>query len=416
MMGDLDGALGIIAGTLCGAAVGIEREWSGHARGPQARFAGVRTFTLLGGLAGIAGWLWTRDYAVLAAVLLAGAAALIVAAYVAASRRNVEGTTEVAALVVLAAGLLAGANHLALASGITAVANLVLVEKSRLHGMVARLADTEIKAGARFAVMAVVILPLLPPGPYGPFGGIRPRELWAFVLLFSGLSFAGYIARRAVGGQQGYAVAGLLGGLISSTSVTFSFAQLSRREPEAGQPLALGVAAASTLLFVRLLAGTVVLNPALASALLPYLVPPCAVGAVVVAAGLLWVRRQSRVIAPPTNPLQFWASLQMALVFQIVLFGVAAVRQSWGDSGVLASGVVLGFADLDALTISMAKSAAAGVPARVAAQAIAIGVVSNTAFKMAVALALGHAEFRRWSVASLAVLGVASAVAIALVR
>jgi len=232
-MGDLDGAVGIIAGTLCGAAVGIEREWSGHARGPQARFAGVRTFTLLGGLAGIAGWLWTHEYEVAAAVLLGGAAALIVAAYVAASRRSVEGTTEVAALVVLAAGLLAGANHLVLASGITAVTNLVLVEKSRLHAMVARLADTEITAGARFAVMAVVILPLLPPGPYGPFGGIRPRELWAFVLLFSGLSFAGYIARRVVGGQQGYAIAGLLGGLISSTSVTFSFAQLSRREPEA---------------------------------------------------------------------------------------------------------------------------------------------------------------------------------------
>ncbi len=106
----------------------------------------------------------------------------------------------------------------------------------------------------------------------------------------------------------------------------------------------------------------------------------------------------------------------MALVFQVVLFGVAAVRQTWGEIGVLASGAVLGFADLDALTISMAKSAAAGVPARIAAQAIAIGVLSNTAFKAGVALVLGHPEFRRWTAASLAVLGVASAVAIALAR
>ena len=34
--------------TLGGLAVGIERQWSGHAAGPQARFAGLRTFTLLG--------------------------------------------------------------------------------------------------------------------------------------------------------------------------------------------------------------------------------------------------------------------------------------------------------------------------------------------------------------------------------
>ena len=33
--------LGIIVGALGGAAVGLEREWSGHASGPRARFAGL---------------------------------------------------------------------------------------------------------------------------------------------------------------------------------------------------------------------------------------------------------------------------------------------------------------------------------------------------------------------------------------
>jgi hypothetical protein len=51
--------LGIAIAALGGAAVGLEREWSGHARGPEAHFAGIRTFTLLGGLAGVAGWLWS---------------------------------------------------------------------------------------------------------------------------------------------------------------------------------------------------------------------------------------------------------------------------------------------------------------------------------------------------------------------
>ena len=44
---------------LAGLAVGIERQWSGKAHGPKARFAGLRTFTLLGLVAGLSGWLWT---------------------------------------------------------------------------------------------------------------------------------------------------------------------------------------------------------------------------------------------------------------------------------------------------------------------------------------------------------------------
>ena len=167
-MTDTDTVVGVAAAALGGLAVGVERQWSGHASGPAPRFAGVRTFALLGGLAGVAGWLWAQGERAPAALLLGGGAALVVAAYVAASRRDVDGTTEVAALVVLAAGFLAGTQRLALASGVIATTVLILVEKSRLHGLVARLNDEEMRAGARFAVMAVVILPLLPAGRTDP--------------------------------------------------------------------------------------------------------------------------------------------------------------------------------------------------------------------------------------------------------
>ena len=170
---------------------------------------GIRTFTLLGGMAGVAGWFWTFGFQAVAIVLLVGATALVVAAYVGASRRDVDGTTEVAALVVLSAGVLAGTGYLVLASAIVAITTLLLVEKSWLHSMIARINDAGLRAGVRFAVMAVVILPLLPDGPYGPLGGIRPRQLWLFVLLFSGLSFIGYVARRFVGSDRGFPSLGL---------------------------------------------------------------------------------------------------------------------------------------------------------------------------------------------------------------
>ena len=44
----------------------------GHASGPRARFAGVRTFFLLGLVGGIAGWLAAQDRLLQATVLLGG--------------------------------------------------------------------------------------------------------------------------------------------------------------------------------------------------------------------------------------------------------------------------------------------------------------------------------------------------------
>lgn len=404
----------VIAG-LGGAAVGLEREWSGHASGPEAHFAGIRTFTQLGGLAGVAGWLWTHNLQPAAIVLLAGATALVVAAYAAASRRHVDGTTEVAAFVVLAAGLVAGTGHLVLASSLFAITTLLLVEKSRLHSIVARIDDAGLRAGVRFAVMAVVILPLLPTGPFGPLGGIRPRQLWLFVLLFSGLSFAGYVARRVIGSQRGYSVAGLLGGFISSTAVAFTFARTSRENQAASFPLALGVVAACTVMNLRVLVATAILRPSLAIALIPYLAAPLLVGSVIVLMGL---RRQEEKtpVEAPSNPLQVVSALQMTVLFQIVLFAVYAVRSQWGDIGLLLSGAVLGLTDVDALTISMAKSAEGQIPIAVAAEAIAIGILSNTVLKLLLGLFFGRARFRKLASAWLTVIAIATAVSIIALR
>src|SRR5690348_3709766 len=138
-----------IAGALlCGLAVGVERQWSGHASGRHARLGGVRTFALLGLVSGLSGWLWTMGLAGPAVILLAGVGALVVAAYLSASRHDIDGTTDVAAFVVLAAGLLAGTGHLAIASGITAVTVTLLVEKRQLHGWVSKIDRQEIRAAA----------------------------------------------------------------------------------------------------------------------------------------------------------------------------------------------------------------------------------------------------------------------------
>jgi uncharacterized membrane protein (DUF4010 family) len=401
----------ILVATFGGAVIGLERQWSGHATGPNARFAGVRTFTLIGGLSGVTGWLCASGLVPVALVLLGGLMGLIVAAYARASSRDIDGTTETAAVVTSAAGVAAGLGYVALASGIIAVTSLLLVEKPRLHALVSRIDEPEMRAGIRFAVMAVVILPLLPEGPYGPLGGIRPRTLWALVLFFSGLSFVGYVARRIAGPRQGYALAGLLGGLVSSTNVTLTFARLSRDHRSPRAALAAGVLGACALLFIRVEVASAVLSQPLALRLVPVFLPAFVIGAAAFLFGLRWKKGEGADREGPGNPLEFRSAIQMTALFQAVLFLIHFVQSRFGASGIVVTGALLGLTDMDALTLSMGRQAAAGTAVDVAALALTTGIVSNTVVKLLIGVTVGHGVFRLLVGAGLAAIGVALVVA-----
>lgn len=414
----LETATQLVVAGLVGLAVGIEREWSGHATGPSARFAGARTFLLLGLLGGVAGLFVGHGQPTLGALLLAAGAALAVTAYAMAARRRdvpdaVDGTTEAAALVVLALGAGAGLGYLRLAAGTGAVVVLALREKGTIQRFVRRLGEVELRAAFQFAVLALVLLPILPEGPFGPLGGVRPRDLWIVVLLISGLNFLGGLAQRIAGAARGSAVAGALGGLVSSTAVALAFSRASREPGAPLRPLALGVVGASTVLLARLAVLVLVLEPALAPRLAPYFVPPFLVGAALVATGLRGAAPRDGPQEPLTrDPLRLGSALLMALGFQATLMLLALAQGRFGDLGVLASAAVLGLTDMDALTFSMTRLAGTQAMADVAALAMAIGVVANTVLKAALALALGAPGYRRDAVGGLLAMGLASAVGI----
>jgi uncharacterized membrane protein (DUF4010 family) len=404
---------------LNGLAVGLEREWSGHASGPLTRFAGLRTFLLIGGLGGVAGWLVSMGATAVGAVLLAGGSALVVAAYIIAARpggHTIEATTEVAALAVLALGVLSGLGYLELASGATAIMVLALSEKERLRRFVSRIGDGEMRAGLQFAVLALVVLPLLPQGRYGPLGGIEPRGLWIIVLLFSALNFAGYLARKAVGPERGYGVTGLLGGLVSSTAVTFQFSRVSREGEALGTGLAVGVVGASTVLLPRVLVISALLNAEVAWALLPFLVPPLVAGALLllVAVARHWEpAHEAKGVDVIPNPLRLTSAIKMALAFQASLMLISYVSSTIGTSGVLASAALLGLTDMDALTLSMSRLGTTADLVRLAARAIAIGILGNSALKIALAIGLGAGRYRRLAAAGLGALAATGAIALA---
>ena len=404
----LDTAARLAVAGLVGLAVGIERQRSGHASGPGQHFAGTRTFLLIGLLGGLGGLFVSNDAALAGSALVAAGALLAVGAYVMTARRGtadaVDGTTEAAALVVLALGLLAGGGALRLASGCGAVVLLVLAEKKRLHGWVRRLNPTEMRAALQFAVLALVVLPLLPSTLPTPVGELTPRGTWIFVLIISALNFGGHVARRLVGNERGYAVTGALGGVVSSTAVTWGFARESQHDTSLGGAYAVGVVAACTVLFPRVLVVTTMLNPTVALATLPYLTAPFLVGAAVA----WWSARaqqktKAAVAAEPRSPLRLGTALQMAAAFQLVLLLMTIVRRQFGDAGVYTTAALFGATDVDALTVAMTRSGDAAF-ATVAARAIGVGIASNTLLKLALTLVVGRGAFRRRASLALAVM------------
>jgi uncharacterized membrane protein (DUF4010 family) len=404
-------SLGVAA--LAGMAVGIERQRSGHTVGPDARFAGARTFFLIGTLGGLAGWLQGGALTAASIVILAAVALLVITAYAMVARQGgeaIDGTTEMAALMVLALGFVSGIGFPLVTSAITSLMLLVLAEKTRIHAAIQRVGELEMASALRFAILALVVLPLLPEGPFGPFDSIMPRTLWTVVLIFSGLNFAAYLANRWLGVRRGYGVSGLLGGLISSTVVSLQFSRHSHHDRQVGSALALGVVGACTVLVLRIVTLTGVLNHAMALTLVPYVLPVLLTG--LVACAVLFYRQQDDTATegrePTTNPLGLRSALLMAVAFQVTLLVIGWMQRAIGTTGVFMTAAVLGLTDMDALTYAMARLGQAPDAMETAARGIAIGMGANTLLKISVVLVVGRGRFRRDAAVGLALLGLAT--------
>src|SRR5207253_5762743 len=162
-----------------------------------------------------------------------------------------DSTSAVAAIVTIAIGFLAGSGNAGLAIACPAIAVAFLALRTWLHGFVERLDEEDVKALARYAVIAGAVLPFLPNGHYGPLGAWNPQRLWLVVVLVTGFSFLGYVANRIFGERHGTIATALIGGAYSSTAVTQSLAQRLGSDKQAGAEPA-GIALASAVMYLRI--------------------------------------------------------------------------------------------------------------------------------------------------------------------
>ncbi len=396
---DLLGRFAVALGV--GLLIGLQRQVA-LAKPRQELALGVRTFALCA-VSGFASALLSNaegSPAVFAAVTAILGLMIAIGYFRETSSGRPGLTTRVAAMLTLLLGALAAHGSLTLVSAVGVSTTALLSFKGEMHRFARLLTREDLFAVLKFALVSVVVLPVLPDRPVGsyPFDALNPYRIWLFVVLISAIGFVGYALVKWKRADRGIALTGLVGGLASSTAVTFSFSGRSRTSPALSRLFASGVLLAWAVMFVRIGAVLAVVNPGLLGQCWPFLAACTAAGLLV--SSLLWrqpCKNASGRGVAFHNPFELGMSLKFGAVYAAVLLVMRVAQFRFGNSGLYATSVLSGLLDVDAIVLSTARmqQTAAGLTASSAAVAVALAAFANTLFKMGVCWFSGSPEFRR---------------------
>jgi uncharacterized membrane protein (DUF4010 family) len=376
---DLAIALGL------GLLVGLQRESS------HKILAGLRTFALVTVSGAICALLLPSVPWMVPAGFL-GLGGLVTAAHFVDARRDGSSglTTEVALLAMFLVGV-----YLVIGDRIVAVVvgggiAVLLQAKAPFRRFMERLGEDDVRAIMKFALLSLVILPVLPNRDFGPWRVFNLFEIWLLVVLIVGIGLAGYVLYKFTSQTTGALVGGILGGIISSTATTVSYSRRTKNAPDAAPLAAVVVMIATAIVMIRVLIEVAAVAPRLLGAVAIPLSIVLAVS-IIVSLVMWWrVRGEPAEIPQQENPTMLRAPLIFAAVYAIVLLAVEWVRHNVGTSGVYVVAVLAGLTDVDAITLSTARMAAAGQlsPAQ-AWRIILVGYVANLVFKAGVVATIG---------------------------
>jgi uncharacterized membrane protein (DUF4010 family) len=391
-LGELFQRLGTALGL--GIIVGLQRERSG------SPLAGIRTFPLVALFGCLSAFLALEFGGWIIAAGILAIAALITIGYLelktdeSAAPQNATDkpglTTEVAMLVMFALGAYIANGQLGIAAAIGGTVAVLLHLKPQMHSVARRLEDPDFKPIMQFVLITLVVLPILPNKGYGPFQILNPFKIWLMVVLIVGISLAGYLIYKFLGERIGTIAGGLLGGLISSTATTVSFARQTKQAPDRSKAAALVIMLASSIVFARILILIGATSPQLLSrswepfgALFVMLLLICFV---------LWrtTTADETKLPPQENPSQLKTALIFGGLYAVILMATAGAKEYFGAQGLYVVAVLSGLTDMDAITLSLSQIVnVQQVNPQTGWRLIMIASLSNLAFKTGVVAFLG---------------------------
>ena len=381
-----------------GFLIGLQREMHTIYSHKTEDFGGARTFSMIALFGYLSSWFTTfSPYFFLIASAIMGL--LLISAYVinSISTSQKGSTTEVAALLTFIVGAMVNVTQPIFPVFIAIIVLFMLNLKDKIQEYQQAITKQDLSAAILFLVMTFVILPILPDKAIDPMGLINLHHIWVMVVLVAGISFFGYIAIRLLGSTHGIGVAGLFGGLVSSTAVAMSMARRIHENGFLAKNLAIGITLASSMMLIRAGIEIWVINPDLIRPfILPILIGSlCGYGYI----GFLYFTSKRENIPQNIefkNPFDLKEALIMGLIFGVTLALITLSNHYIGASGVYAVATVSGIADVDAIILSLSSLAKNGLSPITANYAILIAILSNTIAKAALVFFLGTAQLFRF--------------------
>lgn len=382
--------LGISLGL--GLLIGLQRERT------DSHLGGIRTFPLISLFGTVCALLsGTFGWAPLAAGFVAVAGVLIVSNFLQARsdpEREPGQTTEVAALLTFALGAYVVNGRLPVAFAAAGVIVILLHLKAPMHRFVNAMGERDMTAVMQFVVISFIVLPLLPDRTYGPFQVLNPYDIWRMVVLIVAISLTGYVAYKILGRKAGVWLGGILGGLISSTATTVSYARRSREAPQIHALAVFVIVIASAIAYARVLIEIAAVAPHHVG----HMGVPLAamlVWMVSIAGGLYFLARGSTADIPePSNPAELKGALIFGALYALVIFAVGAAKQHLDPSALYGIAIISGLTDMDAITLSIARMVdQTRIDPGNGWRLILVASLANLVFKAGIAVFLGGWKF-----------------------
>ncbi|HLS12850.1 MAG TPA: MgtC/SapB family protein [Flavobacteriaceae bacterium] len=395
----MDFLIRLAVGLGIGFLIGLEREHAALTKTIKP-FAGIRTIILVV----LYSFLTMMFYYLLSPwiliVSLMGLFGLVSFSYFIVHKDDAGGTTELSVIISFFLGILTFLGFMEISLAITMIVVGLLSSKIRLHRFIGTITTEELVAVIRFGVIALLIFPFLPNYTIDPYDVINLREVGLIVLLTSGLSFIGYILMRVFGKNYGILLTGIVGGLVSSTMITWIFSKKSKEHPSLVYNCMVAIMAASAIMMIRVLAWVFVFNPPL---LKDILLPISIV--ILTSLGCTYYynykakkqhnKQEGVEEIPLGKPLNLRTAVFFAFVYMGVLLFISFSQEQFGDKGIYLTSAIASLTDVNAITISLTQLAGESLTFLIASNAIILGTLSNTIIKIGIALYAGSKELRK---------------------
>ena len=365
--------------------VGLEFHNYQNAEGQGLGFGTARTLTLVG----LAGFLLSAldKSGILYALGLVALCAWLGLYY----RRRLEENyaslmAPIVGLLVYLLGLLAANAPPWFVAAYAIFIIFFLNAKPRIRSFADMFSGAEIATVAKFVIMAGIILPLLPDRQIADFIPVTFRDTWFAVLAVSGISYLSYVLRTYVFKSHGLMLAGLLGGLYSSTATTFLLGSQARSTPTSTL-VSPALVLATSMMYVRLFFLAVLLAPASILELAPPFIGAMLLSLIIALALSRLRAKTPQVPAMPADnhPLEFQVALLFALLYVAFATATQFVLARYNTSGLQAIAFAIGFTEIDPFVLSV-LSGHMQITLHAAVDAVIIATASNNLLKVGIAL------------------------------